>query len=574
MSIDRTSIELSRSWRLFCSLMLTWVVLIHSSGFVGVFVLDDEPLIIGSAYQPFFGFAWFSLSNRPFAEFTFAAQFATIGGSTTACHFVNIAIHAAATLTLACLVELVLAIVRPDWTSYRKQVVAILSAGLWASHPLSTAAVTYIIQRHESLASLLMMLSSYCWLRGHVERSLGERLLIRQQPLVSWQILALASALLALGSKQIAAGMPFILLLLDRWPLQKSVAASLRSSAVPVTLLLLLFLGFLWLAPTLIVSQSDASAGFRLQGINAADYWLSQPRSYLQYLMLTLFPINQVLDYGWIPASNLASQIFGLCGWVLMLITIVLTWRRQKSVAVLLSIILLILLPSSAIPMPDVVFEHRFYLSLAIVVAVALIRVANLAEKFRMDQGAVVLALAIGVVVSALTVQRNFEYSSASLLAQLDLARQPGNPRNMYRVAIKDESLPIDRRRALVLEAIRLSEQRNYFYPGTQYTWSREFADEMFYSNRFSLAKHWYLYALPHAKNSLLRAEVQWGLALSNARLGNLEEAERWFEEALSVKTPIYHQIAETFKTYKETKAYRRPSRGPEADFGVQGSSN
>ena len=48
--------------------------------------------------------------------------------------------------------------------------VAFAAALLWTVHPLNTQAVTYIVQRTESLASLFYLLTLYCTLRGATNR--------------------------------------------------------------------------------------------------------------------------------------------------------------------------------------------------------------------------------------------------------------------------------------------------------------------------------------------------------------------------------------------------------------------
>src|SRR4029079_3723899 len=82
-------------------------------------------------------------------------------------HATNITIHAAAALVLFGIVRRTL-LTPPlrDRVEPSSTTLAFLVALLWALHPLQTQAVTYLVQRVESLMGLFLLLTVYCAIRG------------------------------------------------------------------------------------------------------------------------------------------------------------------------------------------------------------------------------------------------------------------------------------------------------------------------------------------------------------------------------------------------------------------------
>ena len=88
---------------------------------------------------------------------------------------------------------------------------------LWALHPLQTEAVTYIVQRVESMMGLFFLLTLYCFIRS-VEAP-------RPRP---WQGCAVAACILGAATKEVIALAPVLVLLYDRTFIAGSFAAAWR----------------------------------------------------------------------------------------------------------------------------------------------------------------------------------------------------------------------------------------------------------------------------------------------------------------------------------------------------------
>src|SRR2546423_137761 len=79
---------------------------------------------------------------------------------------------------------------------------------LWVAHPLQTESVTYIVQRAESLMGLFYLLTLYAFVRGATAAERATRL--------RWFGAALGACLLGMGTKEVMATAPLLVLLYDR----------------------------------------------------------------------------------------------------------------------------------------------------------------------------------------------------------------------------------------------------------------------------------------------------------------------------------------------------------------------
>ena len=100
--------------------------------------------------------------GRPILNLSLALNQAISGTAVWSYHVLNLVIHILAGLTLFGIVRRTLAR-RGDAAA---QLIGFSVALLWTLHPLQTEAVTYIVQRAESLMGLFYLLTLYCFIRG------------------------------------------------------------------------------------------------------------------------------------------------------------------------------------------------------------------------------------------------------------------------------------------------------------------------------------------------------------------------------------------------------------------------
>ncbi len=208
------------------------------NSFQDAFVFDDELWILKnhSIRQLFpLGSVLFPdtpiTSGRPLVGLSLAANYALGEYRVWGYHAVNLAIHIAAALALYALVRRTLLL--PSFGNRfttRAMPIALVAGLVWAVHPLQTAAVTYIIQRTESLMGLLYFLTLYAVVRGattELQNSLRR---------VVWYCLAVTACFLGMATKEVMVSAPLMVLLYDRTFSSELIQGGAAKTLAPVSI--------------------------------------------------------------------------------------------------------------------------------------------------------------------------------------------------------------------------------------------------------------------------------------------------------------------------------------------------
>ena len=134
--------------------------------------------------------------RRPVVDFSLGLNYLLSGDRVWAYHAFNMGVHLLAALTLSGIVRRTLSLekLRPRFGSAAPWFALVISC-LWVAHPLQTQAVTYVIQRAESMMGLFYLLTLYCVLRGATGK--------RSKP---WYVGAVIASALGMGSKAVMVG--------------------------------------------------------------------------------------------------------------------------------------------------------------------------------------------------------------------------------------------------------------------------------------------------------------------------------------------------------------------------------
>ncbi len=376
--------------------------LVYSNTFYSSFHFDDAQNIVENYSIRNLG-NWIDIvrGQRGVAMLSFAINYATGGLNVLGYHIVNLVIHITNGILVYFLIFLTLN--RIDSFKGIAKKIAVYTALLFAVHPIQTQAVTYIVQRMESLASMFMLIGLLLFIKGTETAKTASRALLYGAVAVSY--------LLGFKSKEIAITLPAIIILYDYCFLSEGNLKKLISRW-PIYGVLLVMLVFL-AAPTFTGLQETpgepasagfgvqgmtskpqdipgeaASAGFGVQGITPKEYLFTQFNVLIYYLTLLFVPVNQNLDYDFpvskglfdVPELNQGAVlniplpppivslviILSIIGFALYLLT-----RRAsritnngRLIAFFVLWFFIILSPSSSfVPIIDVIFEHRLYLA-------------------------------------------------------------------------------------------------------------------------------------------------------------------------------------------------------------------
>lgn len=377
------------------------------------FVFDDFPAIVDNPHVRSVVPLSRSLTSppevptagRPVASMSFALNYAQGGGDPWWFHATNLVIHVAAALVLFGVVRRTLAMpALAPAVAGASTSLAFAIALLWAVHPLNTQAVTYVVQRVESLMSLFLLLTLYFAIRGD-------------------RALAVICCALGMATKQTMVGAPVIVFLWDylfaarlRWRFYLALAATW---AVIVILL--------------VASSRPHSVG-AIEGWTPVSYLLTQAGVVLYYLRLAFVPSPLIFDYDWPRASGLDAIAPSLVVGALCVITISGLVRRNPW-AFPAAVFFIVLAPSSSVlpVVTEVAAEHRMYLPLAALIALLL---SALHAWPRVRRAVLPAALAVAVVLAGLTLDRNGVYASDESVWVDTIAKVPANARAHHNYAV------------------------------------------------------------------------------------------------------------------------------------------
>lgn len=404
-------------------LILSAGVWAYSNSFSGVFVLDDVRAIVRNETirsltpieRPLSPPPMSTVSGRPLANLTFAVSYATSQLNVRGYHLLNLVIHLACALTLFGVVRRTLQ-TAPMQSRFGPAAtyVAGAAAMLWVVHPLTTAAVTYIVQRVESLMSLFYLLTLYCAIRAADGRLRA-----------AWAAASITSCALGMATKEVMVTAPLAVALWDvvfrrgqrtRWGLLAGLAGT-------------------WLICAALISGEQRQASIAMSGTMSWRYLLTQAEVLTWYLRLALFPSPLIFLYTW-PLATTAGQVVleGVLIVMLLALTIVGLWKRHP-LGYTGAMFFLILAPtSSVIPIvTEVAAEHRMYLPLAAIIAGLVAGAGVMAQRFTSPLAARTAAATATLVLVALygmeTRARNRVYASEQQLWADTVAKDPENQR-------------------------------------------------------------------------------------------------------------------------------------------------
>ncbi len=397
--------------------VLTGFAAYHNS-FSGPFIFDDKPVILENPTLRHFSAALsppqggMTVSGRPMLNLSLAINYALGGTDVRGYHALNLTIHVLAGLALFGIVRQTL--LRPalrERFGAAALPLALAVAMLWTVHPLQTQAVTYVVQRAESLMGLFYLLTLYCFVRG-----------TDQGRSVFWPVASVACCLLGMATKEVMVSAPLMVLLYDR----TFVAGSFRE-ACQQRWQFYLGLAATWLLLGWLVFSTGGNrggtAGFNV-GVGWWAYALTQFEAVAHYLRLSFWPHPLVFEYGtfWVQhAGEVAPSVILVV--LLVAGTAIALWR-WPAIGFLGAWFFAMLAPTSLVPGTlQMIVEYRMYLSLAAVIVPIVLGLYLLAGK---KSAVVFLALAAGL--GCATARRNEDYRSAVSIWTDTATKRPDNP--------------------------------------------------------------------------------------------------------------------------------------------------
>jgi tetratricopeptide (TPR) repeat protein len=378
------------------------------------------------------------LTSRPVANLSFALNYLFGGYNPTLYRLVNILIHGLNGLLLFQLLLLTLRMPASAIPRDKVHLLAYVTALIWLVHPLHIQSVTYIVQRMNSLAAMFYLLAMLLYIKGRLCPVAK-----RKRRMFAG---CLVSGLLALGSKEIAITLPFMIWIYEWFFFQD---LDRRWFKVNATSLAIGFgSGLMLLLIWSIFNPGSGLLDFIFAAYSHRDFTMEQRlltefRVVVFYVSLFLWPQPERLtllhDF---PLSNSFLDPLTTIGSLLFLLLLAGVAIRLARNYRLYSFCLLwflgnLVLESSVIGL-EIIFEHRTYLpSTFLTLLVVLV-----AERFlKLVWLKRVLLVVVFVLLSFWTYQRNqvWEHKVAFWLDCLEKCPAEIRIHNNLGQALEDE---------------------------------------------------------------------------------------------------------------------------------------
>jgi hypothetical protein len=390
------------------------VSIAYANAFAGVFQFDDYFVIVENPVVHSWSAWWADLVRggiRPVLKLSYLLNYTT--GGLFGFHLFNVTLHFCNTLLVYTLSRLLLA-ARPDYPHARR-FIPLLTALVFAIHPMQVEAVTYITGRSSSLMSFFYLGTLLCYGYG---RSSGRSVFV--------YLVGPSLFLLAFATKETGISLPVALLLFDvairKHPFSLFIARNLRGHVI------------YWLVALACVFVAITHPGYRrllMQTIFSTNLYeavLTQAHGVCHLLFHAALPTSLNIDPDLSVIRTLSIPVAGemlfiIGGLVLGLITL----RRYPHLGfAILWFLFHTFLVYSVAARTDVINERHLYLAswgLCLLFAMAL---AGALRAWPRGQKALWLsACCIVLLLMGATIARNRIFASEVLLWQDTVKKSP-----------------------------------------------------------------------------------------------------------------------------------------------------
>lgn len=376
------------------------------------FVFDDHGSIVDDEITKNIETAFKKISNnRYLTQLSFSLNYVIGGLRPFGYHLINNLIHVINATLVYYLVILTFRTpffrtcyasrLTPDTSHY---FIAFSSAFIFVAHPIQTQAVTYIVQRATSMATMFYLISLIMYIKFRIQDT-GYRIqdgtsnnhasspITYRFALFFSYSLSVLCAILAMKAKEIAFTLPIIILIYEFFFFNRPLNSVQRASnlkrflyLIPIILTMLIIpLSTLNInEPIEKVAQDMDLLSRDTPDISRADYLLTQFRVIMTYLRLLVFPIDQNLDYRYpVYHSFFDIHVFLSFLSILSMIGIAIYLFSRSRISIrgaqfpdsrslsphfrlisfgILWFFLTLSVESGIVPIKDVIVEHRLYL--------------------------------------------------------------------------------------------------------------------------------------------------------------------------------------------------------------------
>ena len=365
-------------------------------------------------------------------------------------HIVNIIIHIMTGILLFFFIKATLALDRSRAPG-EIILIAFFAAFLWLVHPLQIQAVTFTIQRLASIAAMFYILSFLLYVKARLAREGWQKALLFAG--------CILSGFLAVASKEIAGTLPGFILLYELYFLQDFKRIKSRKYLIyAAVIIFVISMPVIWHLLKGAFSMFQASA--RMYGHSISGLLLSQPRIFICYFGLFLFPHPSRLniDHDFIYSTSLLEPLSNIPALIIIcavLICAVLLLRKDRLISFSILWVIGNYIIRSSFFGYDTIFEHRMYLSSMMFSLILVIIVFRYLKPKVLALGILCISIAF---CSFWTYERNKIWRSEYALWSDSVKKSPNKarPRNNLGLALAEMGR-LDEAKEQYYEALKIN---------------------------------------------------------------------------------------------------------------------
>ena len=351
---------------------------------------------------------------------SFAINYRFCGENPGPYRIVNLCVHLWATMALLAVLRLALGspALKLNLSDRDRDTFALLGALIFACHPLATQAVTYVVQRFESLAAAFLFTGMALYMTARLTNGKAKSGRAKTVALYAGSFAAFAGGIF---TKQTAAVAPALLIAVEFLLIKRSRKNMGRR--------------LMFLVPAFLLFAAVIYVSFVVRGYKASNkppihvYLMTQAWVHLLYMKLLVFPFGQNLDHHvplvtsladprlWAGAAAIAATL-----WAAFLV------RRKAPLAALgvLWYYIALSVTSSFVSLWDVMFEHRLYPALP-----GFVMILVCAGTLRRDRlkAARTVGIVLVVALAALANLRNYTWATRLSLWHDAVKKSPDKAR-------------------------------------------------------------------------------------------------------------------------------------------------
>lgn len=450
---------------------LIWGGIIYSNTFTSSFQFDDFNYIVNNIdlrnitnISAIWG-TRLGHASRFIGFLSFALNYHISGMNPIGFHITNFLIHVITTFLVWNLLTIFIKLTEKKYNNLisNSNKIAILAALLFLVHPVQTQAVTYITQRFASLATFFYISSLLLYLKGRLlfvtenkekrtapnqfqkkgnkKNKKTNKVEIISKPLPAPKKSKLKICLYLLGSlfcgtlgmmtKEVLITLPLMIIFIEWFFFDlskfKKYFFPIMLPFISIALIIPAFFKFNIQGILFAKKMSESHQG---DWITLGPYLFTQVRVWWTFIKLIFFPLNQNVDYDF-PLSYTFSDPTVIIGFIGLLIILIIAIRMRKSYPLISFGIIwfFITLSPNLIPRRHVIFEHKLYLTaIGIFFAIS----ALLFSKIKNITITRNISIALLLILSFLTFQRNQVWSTEISLWTDTLKKSPNKPRPLF----------------------------------------------------------------------------------------------------------------------------------------------